>query len=104
MQGYIRRLRFALGLRSPPAQKESVQITVEHEPEQDSSDATTDTNELTEINGIGPSRRDTLNDAGITSVADLVEADSAAIAEQTGISASRIDNWINQAEELLSND
>lgn len=102
LQGYLQRLRFALGLRSPPVQKESVRIMVEHEPERNSSVGTTDTKELTEINGIGPSRRDTLNDAGVTSVADLLEADPTAIADETGISESRIDNWISQADELLS--
>lgn len=54
---------------------------------------------LESVSGIGPAYANRLNEAGLESVADLVAADPAAVAEATGISEKRIGRWIDRAAE-----
>jgi predicted flap endonuclease-1-like 5' DNA nuclease len=54
---------------------------------------------LESISGIGPAYASRLNEAGVTSVAELLEADTASLAEETGISEKRIGRWQDRAEE-----
>lgn len=49
------------------------------------------------IKGIGPSYTEKLASAGIESVRDLADADATAVAEETGITESRLQNWIERA-------
>ncbi len=56
--------------------------------------------ELSTIKGIGPSKQTKLNDAGIKTVGDLAHANVASLAETTGISASTIKGYKEQAVAL----
>lgn len=51
-----------------------------------------------DIKGIGPAYSDRLADAGVETVRDLAAADAEALAEETDISATRIQGWIDRAE------
>lgn len=50
------------------------------------------------VSGIGPAYAKRLNEAGVESVADLLEADAAEVADETGISEKRIRGWQDAAE------
>jgi predicted flap endonuclease-1-like 5' DNA nuclease len=50
------------------------------------------------ISGIGQAYAKRLNEAGIESVADLVAADAAEVADETGLSEKRIRGWQDAAE------
>lgn len=58
--------------------------------------------DLTVINGLGPARQEDLEDAGVASIADLVETDVSEIAEASGISESILDGFREQASDLLA--
>lgn len=49
------------------------------------------------LNGIGPAYAERLGQAGVETVGDLVAADPTSLADDTGISQSRIESWIDQA-------
>ena len=51
------------------------------------------------LNGIGPAYAERLADAGVDTVADLADADAAALADETGLGEGRIANWIEQAND-----
>lgn len=51
------------------------------------------------INGIGPAYAKRLEEAGIESVAELADADADWLADETGISAKRLTDWIARAGE-----
>ncbi|SFC37423.1 polyhydroxyalkanoate synthase [Halobiforma haloterrestris] len=55
--------------------------------------------DLTELNGVGQAYAEDLSAAGIETFDDLADADAAELAAETGISPSRIENWIDQAAE-----
>ncbi|WP_126661474.1 class III poly(R)-hydroxyalkanoic acid synthase subunit PhaC [Haloterrigena salifodinae] len=57
-----------------------------------------DTDDLTALDGIGQAYADTLAEAGIETFDELTDADVAELATETGISPSRIEDWIEQAE------
>jgi predicted flap endonuclease-1-like 5' DNA nuclease len=50
------------------------------------------------VSGIGPAYAKRLNEAGVESVADLVAADAAEVADETGISEKRVRGWQDAAE------
>ena len=50
------------------------------------------------VSGIGPAYAKRLNEAGIESVADLLDADAAEVADETGISEKRVRGWQDAAE------
>jgi len=49
------------------------------------------------IKGIGPTYSQRLASAGVESVADLAAADPETLAAETGISETRLSNWIERA-------
>ncbi|WP_254764914.1 class III poly(R)-hydroxyalkanoic acid synthase subunit PhaC [Natrinema marinum] len=58
-----------------------------------------ETDDLTELNGVGQAYADDLAAAGIETFDDLASADIADLAAETGISPSRIEDWTDQARE-----
>ncbi|WP_255191594.1 class III poly(R)-hydroxyalkanoic acid synthase subunit PhaC [Natronobeatus ordinarius] len=60
---------------------------------------TVDADDLTELNGVGEAYADDLREAGIETFDDLTSADAATLSADTGISPSRIEDWIEQATE-----
>ena len=106
---------------------ENVDVTVEHEPEQevepepesedepeaepepevepdtDAEDAVkgTDTGsvdaDLEDIKGIGPAYAERLREAGVEGVGGLADADVTAVAAESGIAESRIQKWVDRA-------
>ncbi|QLH75949.1 hypothetical protein HZS55_00910 [Halosimplex rubrum] len=71
------------------------------EADDSSADAPTDPApdaELEDIKGIGPTYAERLREAGVDGVGDLAEADPAALAEETDIAESRVENWVEQAK------
>ncbi|MFC4245438.1 class III poly(R)-hydroxyalkanoic acid synthase subunit PhaC [Natribaculum luteum] len=58
-----------------------------------------ESDDLTELTGVGEAYADDLRAAGIETFADLAAADVADLASETGISPSRIEDWIDQASE-----
>ncbi|WP_211603242.1 class III poly(R)-hydroxyalkanoic acid synthase subunit PhaC [Halogranum gelatinilyticum] len=93
--------------------EESVEAEAEMESDEaaDTDDAT-DTDEAVEadeteltveaVNGIGPKRAERLHESGIDSLADLADADVEAVAEAIDVSPERVEDWIAQARDLLS--
>ena len=78
-------------------------VDAEEDPEDADADEeptrpTTDTDELEDIKGIGPAYAERLGEAGIESIAELADADPAEIAADTGLSESRVENWVEQAK------
>ncbi|WP_254531037.1 class III poly(R)-hydroxyalkanoic acid synthase subunit PhaC [Natrinema gelatinilyticum] len=63
----------------------------------DESEAETD--DLTELTGIGQAYSDDLTAAGIETFDDLADADVAELATETGISPNRIEGWVEQARQ-----
>ncbi|ELY99818.1 poly(R)-hydroxyalkanoic acid synthase subunit PhaC [Natrialba chahannaoensis JCM 10990] len=55
--------------------------------------------DLTELNGVGTVYAGELAAAGIETINQLASADTAELAAETGISPSRINDWIEQAQE-----
>ncbi|MDS0478461.1 class III poly(R)-hydroxyalkanoic acid synthase subunit PhaC [Natrinema sp. 1APR25-10V2] len=55
--------------------------------------------DLTDLNGVGQAYADDLTAAGIETFAALADADVADLAAETGISPSRIEDWVEQARE-----
>jgi len=51
------------------------------------------------VNGIGPAYAERLGEAGIETVAELLEADAEALGERTSISGKRIARWQDRAAE-----
>ena len=76
---------------APPAFRTGDASSEPHEP--------ADAEDLTAINGIGPVRIEQLSEAGITSFAELAEADAVDIAARLGVSVSQTEDWIGQARE-----
>lgn len=84
-----------------------VHVTVSREPEIPQfvpepprrSDATDD---LTEVNGVGPTYAERLETAGVTSFRDLAAADTADLAGRIDVPESRIADWQEQARSRLS--
>ncbi|RQG97673.1 class III poly(R)-hydroxyalkanoic acid synthase subunit PhaC [Natrarchaeobius chitinivorans] len=56
------------------------------------------TDDLTELSGVGRAYADQLNAAGIDTFDQLATADTAELAAETSISPTRIERWIEQAE------
>jgi len=54
--------------------------------------------ELEDIKGIGPTYAERLREAGVDGVGALAEADAGALAEETDIAESRVENWVEQAK------
>lgn len=61
----------------------------------------TDPDDLTEVNGIGPVFARRLMEAGISTFADLAKAESHRVAEIAGVPEARVTDWIEQATERI---
>ncbi len=59
--------------------------------------------DLTRINGIGPVFSSRLQQAGITTFAQLAVQDPAKLAEQVGATPAQVESWVDQAAELQTN-
>ncbi|KAB1197118.1 MULTISPECIES: class III poly(R)-hydroxyalkanoic acid synthase subunit PhaC [Haloferax] len=70
-------------------------------PEPD-ADATAQTDDLETIDGIGPNYAQRLRDAGVTSPTDLANADADALVAAIGVGAERVQTWIDEARQRLS--
>ncbi len=55
--------------------------------------------DLTDLSGVGQAYAESLTDAEIETFDDLAAADVADLATETGISPSRIEDWVEQAQE-----
>jgi len=63
--------------------------------------AAPDTNApVTEIKGVGPAYAERLENAGVSTVAELATADADELAESTDLSPNRISGWIEQAKSF----
>ncbi len=62
------------------------------------SEIEAETDDLTDLNGVGQAYADGLTEAGIETFDQLADADTAELATETGISPSRIEDWIEQAQ------
>ena len=63
-------------------------------------ETTTDSADFTQINGIGAKTAETLQGMGITTFADLAQADAATIKEQIArVSLDKIKGWIAEAKK-----
>lgn len=80
------------------AESEEAEVTEsDEEAAAESTDVPADP--VTELSGIGPAYGERLADAGVGTVADLAATDPDELEEATDISASRIEGWIDAAEE-----
>ncbi|MFC7069580.1 helix-hairpin-helix domain-containing protein [Halobaculum lipolyticum] len=61
----------------------------------------TDADELDDIDGLGPTYRDRLHDAGVDSLADLVDRGAADVAAVAAAPRSRAEEWVEQARDRL---
>lgn len=83
---------------------ESDSTTDENEEETDDGGPTEASRRLQAIRGIGPNYANRLRDAGIEGVEELAEADARRVADATGASAPRADQWIERAQNALESD
>ncbi|WP_306059730.1 class III poly(R)-hydroxyalkanoic acid synthase subunit PhaC [Natronococcus wangiae] len=90
-------------IREAPA--EPGEMTVDEEiadevtDENASSAIESETDDLTELNGVGKAYADELTAAGVETFDQLASADTADLAAETGITPSRIEDWIEQAKQ-----
>ncbi|ELY80929.1 class III poly(R)-hydroxyalkanoic acid synthase subunit PhaC [Natrinema pallidum] len=63
------------------------------------SEIDTETDDLTELRGVGQAYAETLTAAGIETIDQLAAADAADLATETDISPSRLEDWIEQARD-----
>lgn len=59
-----------------------------------------DGEDLQRVNGIGPVRVGQLAELGITTFADLADADAVDLAANLGVSVTQTEDWIGQAATL----
>lgn len=71
-------------------------------PAPEPSEGLVEGDDLTEVSGIGPVFATRLRDAGISTFAQLAEADPQQISEAAQVAASRAEDWIGQAKRLSS--
>ncbi|MFQ6135596.1 MAG: ribosomal protein L13e [Candidatus Hydrothermarchaeales archaeon] len=55
---------------------------------------------LTDIKGLGPKRAKKLHETGVKSANDLIKADLAKVAEETGISTKILERYVSEAKKL----
>ncbi|WP_222918305.1 class III poly(R)-hydroxyalkanoic acid synthase subunit PhaC [Natrinema sp. SYSU A 869] len=67
--------------------------------EEAASEIESETNDLTDLRGVGQAYAEDLTAAGIETFDQLAAADVAELATETGISPSRLEDWIEQARE-----
>lgn len=57
---------------------------------------------LTDLDGVGPAYAEDLADAGYESLLELANADPATVAAEADLPVSRVEDWIDQAQELAA--
>jgi len=57
---------------------------------------------LTDLDGVGPAYAEDLADAGYESLIELANADPATVAAEADLPVSRVEDWIDQAQELAA--
>ncbi|MFB6134814.1 MAG: helix-hairpin-helix domain-containing protein [Halanaeroarchaeum sp.] len=82
----------------PSHEGEAEPATERTESAEGSTEETTVDESVEEIKGIGPAYAGRLAQAGVENVADLAEADAAQLAEETDLSETRIQGWIERAQ------
>jgi predicted flap endonuclease-1-like 5' DNA nuclease len=60
--------------------------------------------DLQAVDGIGPTYADRLRTAGVANVSTLLASDPAEVAEATGASTSRVEDWFGHARRLLEDE
>lgn len=84
------------GVEEPAAEAEEPEPEAEEsEPEAEEPEAAGESPDV--IKGIGPSYADRLADAGVETVSELADADADDLAEQTDLSETRLERWIERA-------
>ena len=83
-----------------------VTVTMNREPEtpEPAPEPMTDSpseSDLTRIEGIAPADAVRIHAAGITTAAQLAEADAHALAAQTGLDEARLASWMEKAAALV---
>lgn len=82
-----------------PAEPEPPRFrVVESPPEMPSTDSVTD--DLTQVNGIGPVFASRLRAAGIDTFAKLAASDDATLARVADVAETRVEGWRDQAARL----
>lgn len=98
----VKRLKRLVGLdRDERADIEGEDVTVHLEHPGMEDESPDEDVVLQDLKGIGPTYAEKLNGIGIDGVADLAEADAAALAAETDISETRLATWIEQARVRL---
>ena len=85
-----------------PADEETADGETTDEETADGETADDDGVPVDEIKGIGPAYAERLGEIGIETVADLVDADVADVAERTTVSEKRVNRWVDRAREFES--
>ncbi len=62
--------------------------------------ASTGSDDLTAIKGVGPARAERMNAAGYESIASLISAGPEAVGEAAGVSAETAAKWLSSAADL----
>ncbi|MFC6718745.1 class III poly(R)-hydroxyalkanoic acid synthase subunit PhaC [Natrialbaceae archaeon GCM10025810] len=78
---------------------EEIVENVVDESEIDVETASESEDDFTDLSGVGDAYATDLEEAGVETFEDLANADAADLAEETGISRSRIEDWIDQASD-----
>ena len=63
---------------------------------------TFDDTDLDQVRGIGPAYAERLRSAGVTTVSELAAADAEALADRVDVAVTRVEDWIDNADELVS--
>jgi polyhydroxyalkanoate synthase len=69
----------------------------------DAADGETfDDTDLDQVRGIGPAYAERLRSAGVNTVSELAAADAGTLADRVDVAVSRVADWIDNADELVS--
>jgi len=92
-----------VGAGQPEAEDETTDIE-EVEPDTDAGEEPDEEGQedVELLKGIGPAYAERLHDAGIETVADLTDADADELGDEIDVSPSRVQRWIDRAQERLS--
>ncbi|MEE6211336.1 helix-hairpin-helix domain-containing protein [Salarchaeum sp. III] len=90
------------GAGQPDAEDETTDIDeVEPDAESESAPDEEGAEDVELLKGIGPAYAERLHDAGVETVADLADADADELGDEIDVSSSRVQRWIDRAQERL---